>query len=915
MKIFTLISSTFQVNSLKAIVTFMFSIAIVSLVNAQEICDNGIDDDGDGLVDCADPDCEGDSNCNDTFACSSDLYQVTSGTLKVLDPSTGTYTSIGTDVSYNGTGYNVQDGYIYGILGGNPDLVRINNQGQMTVIGPISNFTGLTYSGDFDLDGNWLSFNKSGSAWKMGSLDVDVLPLVMNDYAVTDLSTTVNAVACADISYNSFTGKYYGCSNGVIVEFDPVNKTVRGLADFSAVAESGGYGAAWSDIEGNSYFFNNATGNIYRAAFEENGTIREFSFIAVSEPNGNNDGMSCPLSNPPVFPEICSNGIDDDGDGLIDCDDPDCTLSTDCGEICDNGIDDDGDGFIDGADSECNVSSGSNGGLESNRRLSNLISKRNYKKTILAPTKLRKIDNSTKANGYLANFIPLNLIEGADLYDASPNDLIGITNAIDIYSTDVVTQDRRIASILAIQTENEVYEHTKYICDRLDGGVINDLKNIEIFGNTFVVSEIIQPSGNVDYAITFNIYPNENGQFHIESHWNLDQYSSANTILNFQLWANDLTVAQEIAEKILENTNEMGQITYVNSSAAPGVYVSTGRYENGKLHLRIKNNQRATQFSFEGSFTKTETGTVEIFEGQKNTYGHAEENITLNVGSIYDVGFRIQNNASTTVDDLFFADGAWGLDDADGFVSSFDIFHNNNTNVSNNELLISRNVQFEAENAEVVTIYRGLTPKFNPKNLSAFNNLSMDITGAGTLELTIVKSSIENWENQYRVNFDLEEEKKNYVMTTADFVSEASSEPIDLSDVQMLIFKFYPTKQSENMSIVVEEIIFGYNDNAISNINNQTNTQGFGNALDKSYCYPNPASNNTQLYFEMENDLDYTFTLSNNLGQVVKTFKQSATKGLNVVDLELDNFNNGLYYYSISTNTLENFKGKVIIAQ
>ncbi|MEZ4982835.1 MAG: hypothetical protein R2769_14850 [Saprospiraceae bacterium] len=27
--------------------------------------------------------------------------------------------------------------------------------------------------------------------------------------------------------------------------------------------------------------------------------------------------------------EDCSNGIDDDGDGLIDCDDPDCTVNPD----------------------------------------------------------------------------------------------------------------------------------------------------------------------------------------------------------------------------------------------------------------------------------------------------------------------------------------------------------------------------------------------------------------------------------------------------------------------------------------------------------------------------------------------------------------------------------------------------------
>ncbi|MBU1239590.1 hypothetical protein KKF84_21625 [Myxococcota bacterium] len=54
--------------------------------------------------------------------------------------------------------------------------------------------------------------------------------------------------------------------------------------------------------------------------------------------------------------EICDNQIDDDGDALVDCDDPDCAVWPDCdqpGEDCGNGSDDDGDGFVDCQDQEC----------------------------------------------------------------------------------------------------------------------------------------------------------------------------------------------------------------------------------------------------------------------------------------------------------------------------------------------------------------------------------------------------------------------------------------------------------------------------------------------------------------------------------------------------------------------------------
>ncbi|MBU1537241.1 hypothetical protein KKF84_18130, partial [Myxococcota bacterium] len=61
--------------------------------------------------------------------------------------------------------------------------------------------------------------------------------------------------------------------------------------------------------------------------------------------------------------ELCDNNIDDDGDGLADCDDSDCCNVLQCAgapvcedveyEICYNGVDDDGDGAVDCDDSDC----------------------------------------------------------------------------------------------------------------------------------------------------------------------------------------------------------------------------------------------------------------------------------------------------------------------------------------------------------------------------------------------------------------------------------------------------------------------------------------------------------------------------------------------------------------------------------
>jgi len=57
---------------------------------------------------------------------------------------------------------------------------------------------------------------------------------------------------------------------------------------------------------------------------------------------------------PPPEPEICDDGIDNDGDGLTDCNDSvDCSSDPACSapppetEICNDGIDNDGDGLTD----------------------------------------------------------------------------------------------------------------------------------------------------------------------------------------------------------------------------------------------------------------------------------------------------------------------------------------------------------------------------------------------------------------------------------------------------------------------------------------------------------------------------------------------------------------------------------------
>ena len=63
--------------------------------------------------------------------------------------------------------------------------------------------------------------------------------------------------------------------------------------------------------------------------------------------------MSVEVFDPLV--ELCDDSIDDDGDGLVDCDDPDCFSSNLClpETACHDGQDNDVDGHVDCADPDC----------------------------------------------------------------------------------------------------------------------------------------------------------------------------------------------------------------------------------------------------------------------------------------------------------------------------------------------------------------------------------------------------------------------------------------------------------------------------------------------------------------------------------------------------------------------------------
>lgn len=788
---------------------------MLSIGLTQEICDNRIDDDGDGLIDCMDPDCD---NYTDCWECIAEFYQVHSNsTLVALDPVYGTYEVLATisgAEQINGLQFNHLDGHVYApcIINGQHRLGMLSPSGVVTDMGLDLPGNGIFYVGAIDANGVFYLANGSG----LFKVDLMKSPLEVVDTGVRNLSV-------ADFSLDITRALFYGItSSSKLRVYDPATNQLSTYDLAGSINnESGAFGAAWSCVDGSFYAYNNSSGKIYSV------DVNDLTATEVLNATGNlsiNDGFNCVLA-PPPFESNCNNGIDDDGDGLVDCDDPDCDKSNQCTvEICDNGIDDDGDGWadcsdsecyalqicieicdngiddngnglVDGDDPQCTTSSGVRGGLESNRRLADKITQRNFN-IVKSPTAefQMKLKGEIpfqgahfKNNFDIGSFIPVDAI-GNYTSESSPNDLIGITNAIEVTSADYFYDQQRLGSILAIKSENGVYEHTKYICDRLDGARLLDISYLNVFGGTYVAYELMNKYGQVEYSVSFaGYYKEEVNAMYVESHWNIHKYADEDVFYNFQVWANSYQNLIELMQSLLEKMHMKVGVKGQISSYYPKVFIQQADYVNGAIRLVIKNKARTKQLNIQAHSRDSEVSTVDKWTVSMPLEGRAEEIIYVETDGIYDVGMSIQCEESPA-DEIFLADGAWGIsnDNPNALIHNFEIEQSQGSACTDCRQ-IERNIHVEADVKDYLNIYRSLNAKFVAENLNAFSSLEFEAQGNGLLEVCLVKSSITDWSEQHKAYVELNEDGETVELSWLDFV--AGQKSLDnLSDINMLVF-------------------------------------------------------------------------------------------------------------------------------
>ncbi|MCP3908109.1 MAG: DUF11 domain-containing protein, partial [Oceanicoccus sp.] len=193
---------------------------VVTIENCVEICDDNIDNDGDGYIDNFDPDCPGYA----PFLCDYKLYQtlLNSGDFVLYEVNTDpvSFDSLynlntnGVISDINSLAYNPVDGFIYGIgVGAGPYLYRINNLGEVDNLGLVTGLSGNVWSGGMGSNGEYYV---TGSAEILYQVDINTL-------VATNIGNT--GFSMADIAVNPVDGQIYGWRHlgGPLYKFDPTD--------------------------------------------------------------------------------------------------------------------------------------------------------------------------------------------------------------------------------------------------------------------------------------------------------------------------------------------------------------------------------------------------------------------------------------------------------------------------------------------------------------------------------------------------------------------------------------------------------------------------------------------------------------------------------------------------------------------
>ncbi|MFA0963381.1 DUF4114 domain-containing protein [Roseivirga sp. BDSF3-8] len=543
-------------------------------------------------------------------------------------------------------------------------------------------------------------------------------------------------------------------------------------------------------------------------------------------------------------------------------------------------------------DSKSEVSSGNNGGLESNGGLASAIAKRNFTRKKEQSEKnerkvqarfIKGLNNRMEGDTRLSDYLPAEgLYDNEVAYMSSPEDLVQLTNATDVFAIDYYADESRVSAALALETDGEVYNHTKAICDRLNGGVLSDIRYASLNGVKVIYAHIVNGDGNREYACWFSIRQN-GGANEVYSLWELDRYP-AGDYHNFQIWASSPGRVFRIAGYILAKAGAEARLHQPQGQhVLPAVFVQKGGYEGGRLTLSMNNSSGADRIHFRARLRRTELGAEEQVSYIIPLSGQAVETVEVDLGYLFDVGFEISTDGGQTSDHMYLADGAWGVDYNSGWstVHSFDI-RPVSSEPMGGEYMIERGFELRGRSTDVINVFRNLKAGHSVVNIEDYRSLRFDIRASHPVQVSLVSPDLKDWQSRFVKTVEASANRVTVVLDLASFQqADGGSDGLPKVLQSMVFSHVHSEGQSEEVEMEVSGIAFSSEPARAGGLED-------GIWSDEPGIYPNPAADRVTIQLPGERTGEGTITILDMGGNVVKEFEYGRDMEDEVsLDLEL----------------------------
>ena len=290
--------------------------SVSSPVQAQEatavLCEDGLDNDGDGFTDVIDPDCVL-GGFVETMSCELDafLVQTTTSQWDTINLVDGVAVSADDNfpTRINAIGYNVKDNRIWGVdrLAGNRLVVVTRNAvgNWTTTVTPV--IAGLSdpnfFTGDVNADGELHVVRGSGGTRTVSVIDLDPVSATYLTIIRTYTVTHALNITVADWAFHPIDGQLYGVGQDAqLYRYNPLTGARNDLGPAGVAANN--HGAVYFDVDGFFYVSDNLTGVIDRldlrtppvSDYDETQSV----FFSNGPSSSFNDGARCSAARLPI---------------------------------------------------------------------------------------------------------------------------------------------------------------------------------------------------------------------------------------------------------------------------------------------------------------------------------------------------------------------------------------------------------------------------------------------------------------------------------------------------------------------------------------------------------------------------------------------------------------------------------------